>query len=151
LTYRLSVLCLFLLCSCADLGTAPEQGFLADHSGIADPLVRWEAYHINDYAFLQSRTCFCVDGGRNFLVTVRSGVIVQIVDPTTGFSLEADRWGDFKTIPELFALIHSIDPATVASIQVSYDSRYGYPLRVFVDPSVMIADEEYGFETSIVH
>jgi hypothetical protein len=34
--------------------------------------------------------------------------------------------------------------------QVSYDRRYGYPLRVYVDPSAQIADEEYGYETSIV-
>lgn len=147
---KLSIVCLLFLCSCKDLGTAPERGLLADHTGIADPQRRWEAYHITEYTFLQTRTCFCADGGRNYRVTVRSGVIVKIDDPATGSVLAADRRGDFKTIPELFALVQSIDPATVASLQVTYDPRYGYPLRVYVDPSAMIADEEYGFETSIV-
>lgn len=54
------------------------------------------------------------------------------------------------TIPDLFALLRSIDMTKVASLQVSYDARYGYPVRVFVDPSARIADEEYGFETAIV-
>ncbi|HMK39688.1 MAG TPA: hypothetical protein VK569_10130, partial [Bacteroidota bacterium] len=30
--------------SCTDMGTAPQQGLFADHSGIADPVQRWEAY-----------------------------------------------------------------------------------------------------------
>lgn len=144
-------LCLLLLPSCTDMGTAPDHGLLADHSGITDPELRWEAYAIQDYAILQARTCFCVDGGKKFLVTVRSGIIESVVDPTDGSVLAADRWGGFKTIPDLFALAKSIDTTTVASLQVSYDPRYGYPLRVFVDPSAQIADEEYGFETTIIH
>jgi hypothetical protein len=144
------ILGLALLSSCTDLGTAPDHGLLADHSGIADPAARWEAYAIEDYSVLQSRTCFCADGGRQFLVTVRSGIITSVVDPADGSILSADRWGNFMTIPGLFALVKSIDTTKVASLQVSYDPRYGYPLRVFVDPSIQIADEEYGFNTAIV-
>jgi hypothetical protein len=132
------------------MGTAPDHGLLADHSGIPDPEQRWEAYVITDYSMLQSRTCFCVDGGKKFLITVRSGRIAGIVDPADGSVLPQARWGAFMTVPELFALVRSIDPTNVASLQVSYDARYGYPVRVFVDPSTHIADEEYGFETAIV-
>lgn len=139
-----------LLSSCKDVGTSPDKGLLADHSDIADPAQRWQAYALLDYSLLQSRDCFCVDGGRKFLITVRSGKIASIVDPGNGSPLGGDRWGDFKTIPDLFALVTSIDTTKVASLQVSYDARYGYPLRVFVDPSLQIADEEYGFETAVV-
>ncbi len=99
---------------------------------------------------LQAQTCFCIYGGRKFLVTVQSGSIAGVIDPADGKVLPGDRWGAFKTIDDLFALVKSIDTATVASLQVSYDTRYGYPLRVFVDPSAHIADEEYGYETEIV-
>ncbi len=136
--------------SCTDLGTAPDHGLMADHSGIADPLLRWEAYALEDYSMLQSRTCFCIDGGRSFLISVRSGRIAGVVDPADGSVLAQDRWGAFMTIPDLFALVRSIDTTNIASLQVSYDARYGYPVRVFVDPSPRIADEEYGFETAIV-
>ena len=144
------ILGLALLSSCTDLGTAPDHGLSADYSGIADPATRWEAYAIEDYSLLQSRTCFCVDGGKQVLVTVRSGNISSVVDPADGSILAADRRGAFMTIPGLFALVKSIDTTKVASLQVSYDPRYGYPLRVFVDPSSQIADEEYGFITAIV-
>jgi hypothetical protein len=144
------VWCAVLLLSCADLGTAPDNGLLADHSSISDPLLRWEAYALADYSMHQSRTCFCVDGGRNYLVTVRSGRIAGIVDPSDGSVLTPDRWGAFMTISDLFALVRSIDTTKVASLQVSFDPRYGYPRRVFVDPSAQIADEEYGLETAIV-
>ena len=136
--------------SCTDMGTAPDHGLLADHSGISDPLLRWEAYALEDYSMLQARTCFCVDGGRRFLISVRSGRITGVVDPADGSVIAQDRWGAFMTIPDLFALVRSIDTTNVASLQVSYDARYGYPVRVFVDPSFHIADEEYGFETAIV-
>ena len=136
--------------SCTDLGTSPDHSLQADHSGIADPLQRWEAYAIQDYSILQARTCFCADGGRRFLVTVRSGKIAGVSDPSDGTALSPDRWGEFRTIGDLFALVRSIDTAAVAFFQVSYDRRYGYPLSVYVDPSAQIADEEYGYETSIV-
>jgi len=144
---------LFLLSislSCTDMGIAPDQGWQADHSNIADPQKRWEAYAMEDYDMYQSRTCFCADGGKRLVITVRSGSIVNIVDPSDGSALPADRWGAYKTIPDLFTLISSIDTTSVASFQVSYDARYGYPLRVFVDPSRQIADEEYGYETALL-
>lgn len=145
------LLCVGLLSfSCDDGGTSPQQGLLADHSGIVDPVKRWQAYGITEYSLLQTRTCFCADGGKKFLITVRSGGIASVVDPTDGGVLAAGRWADFKTIPDLFVLIGSIDTTKAASLQVSYDSRYGYPVRVFVDPSLQMADEEYGFETEIV-
>jgi hypothetical protein len=96
------------------------------------------------------RTCFCGDGGKKFLITVRSGSISSIIDPTDGTIVAGDRWREFKTINELFDLVNSIDTTKVAHLQVSYDVRYGYPLKVFVDPSANIADEEYGYETEIV-
>jgi len=148
----LSFLCFAaIFFSCADLGTAPVEGLLADHSGIADPVQRWEAYSLEDYSIVQIPTCFCADGGRKFLVTVRSGSIAGIVDQSDGSELGEDRWGAFRTIPGLFALIESIDTAHVASFRFTYDPRYGYPQILFVDPSAQIADEEYGFQTELVH
>ena len=146
----LIVLLFALLTSCTDLGTGPGPGLLADHSDIADPAMRWAAYGVRDYAILQARDCFCVDGGKRFIVSVRSGAIAGVVNPADGSPLPADRWGAFRTIPELFALARSIDPAHVASFHVEYDPRYGYPRSIYVDPSAQIADEEYGYETAII-
>jgi hypothetical protein len=150
--HRLSpVLCFaFMTLSCSDLGNAPAQGWLADYSSISDPAKRWQAYAIEDYSMLQAQTCFCADGGWKFLITVQSGRITGVVDPADGKVLAGNRWGAFRTIDDLFALVKSIDTTTVASLSVSYDARYGYPLRVFIDPSTHMADEEYGYETEML-
>ncbi len=144
------ILGLAFIASCADLGTAPDHGLLADHSNITDPMLRWQAYGLTDYTVLQTRTCFCAYGGRQFRITVRSGVIAGIVDPSTGSPLSSEEWGLFKAIDDLFTLIHSIDTAHVAVFRVSYDPRYGYPVMMYVDPSAQIADEEYGYQTTIL-
>jgi hypothetical protein len=148
-----AMLILFVICtasSCTDKGTEPDEGLLSDHSTIADPAKRWEAYGVDDYALLQMRTCFCGDGGKKFLITVRDGNIVSVVDPIEGTTIPDDRWWEFKTIAGLFDLVNSIDTSKVASLQVSYDVKYGYPLKVFVDQSANIIDEEYGYETELV-
>lgn len=132
------------LLSCADQGTAP------DYSGIANPEKRWAAYQLHDYTIAQYRTCFCVDGGKRHLITVRHGNIAGVSDQASGRDVPRDQWGRFKTVGELFSLVNSIDPAGVASLQVTYDVKFGIPVRVFIDPSVSIADEEYGFETELV-
>lgn len=135
--------------SCHDAGPEPDQPWLADHSDIADPAKRWAAYGVQDYAIVQTRNCFCPDGGKRFLITVRSGNIVSVVD-LSNESNATERAGAFKTVAQLFDLIKSIDTTHVASFQASYDARYGYPLKIYVDPNARIADDEYGYETSIV-
>ena len=135
--------------SCTDFGTAPD--FLADHSSIADPMKRWEAYAVEDYTILQRHICYCADRANVLLITVRSGKIVSIVNPTDSSAFPANRRTEYKTIPDLFTLTRSIDTAAVYNFQVAYDPRYGYPTYVWVDPSHLVADEEYGYETELIH
>jgi hypothetical protein len=137
--------------ACTDAGTSGPDPLRADHSSIADPVARWQAYGLVNYSLVQSRDCFCVDGGKKYLVTIRAGKIASVADAAGGGPLGVEKWGDFKTVPDLFALVASIDTSAVASLQVTYDPRYGYPSRVYVDPSAQIADEQYGYETAIVH
>lgn len=137
--------------SCTDMGTAPDHGLLADHSGIPDPEQRWEAYAVEDYSILQRHICYCADRANVFLITVQSGKIVSIVNQTDSSAFPANRWGECKTIPDLFTLIRSIDTATVNVLQVEYDPRYGYPTYLWVDPSHFIADEEFGYQTELIH
>ena len=147
---RLLTACLLALSSCTDTGTAPQHGLIANYSGIADPETRWNAYAVQDYTLLQSRDCFCVYGGRKYLINVRSGKIASIIDPSDGSPLAPEGWGSYLTIPGLFALVKSIDTSAVAQFHVSYDPRYGYPVNLYVDPHAQIADDEYGYETEIV-
>ena len=136
--------------SCNDVGTQPDQAWSADHSAIADPTQRWQAYGVQDYSLLQIRTCSCDNGGKGFLVTVRGGSIASVVDPSDGGVVGQQKWGEFKTVTDLFELIKSIDTTRVASLTVSYDARYGYPRKVLVDSSTITSNDEFGYETEIV-
>lgn len=54
--HSLTILCFVLMSSsCTDEGTAPDEDWLADHSGISDPARRWQACAIEDYSMLQSQ------------------------------------------------------------------------------------------------
>ncbi len=36
-----------------------------------------------------------------------------------------------------------------ASGRIEYDSTFGYPRSLFIDPNAQIADEEYGYVTTL--
>jgi hypothetical protein len=37
-----------------------------------------------------------------------------------------------------------------ASLVVEYDTKFGFPKHIYVDPNAQIADEEYGYLTSSI-
>jgi hypothetical protein len=127
-------------CSCNDLGET------LDHSDIVDPYARWRSYGFTDYEMLQTHNCFCAYRGP-YKVIVRANRVVSVIDPSNGLSLPREIQAWFKTVDELFAIIRTIDPGTVAAFTVEYDQLYGIP-SFFVDPSAQMADEEYGYSVT---
>jgi len=128
-----------IACSCSKGTTDP------DYSGIADPQARWQAYKFESYTIEQIRSCFCAKAGTVFQVVVKNNVIVNVIDPATKTPLPEGERQWFKTVDQLFGIVHSVDTATVAAFQVEYDHKYGYPKNLYVDPSSQMADEEYGY------
>jgi len=119
-----------------------------DYSSIPDPQSRWQAYNFESYTIEQIRSCFCAKAGSVFQVVVKGDVIVDVIDPATKTSLPTAERQWFKTVDELFNIVHNVDTATVAAFHVEYDLRYGYPKNLYVDPSSQIADEEFGYDNS---
>jgi len=119
-----------------------------DYSSIPDPQARWHAYNFQSYTIEQIRSCFCAKAGTVFQVVVKGNVIVDVIDPSTKSSLPAAERQWFKTVDQLFDIVHSVDTATVAAFHVEYDLRYGYPKNLYVDPNSQIADEEFGYGNS---
>ncbi len=146
LTLSLAITCL----SCYEGKNQPESALTADHSAIADPQKRWQAYGVQDYSLLQTRTCFCDNGGKAFLVTVRQGSIANVVDPANGGNVPPEKWGEFKTVQGLFDLLKSVDSTKVATVSASYDTLYGYPRIILLDSSAVRSGDEFGFSTEIV-
>lgn len=105
---------------------------------------RWKSKRLTNYTMVQSLRCYCPNGGQKVTVIVRNNLITDVRD-INGQSLPVDSQKPYKTVDELFAIIRSVDPAKVATLNVVYDNRLGYPTNLYVDPSKQIADEEYGY------
>jgi hypothetical protein len=140
----------FLVCTaCCLLGiSCSETSLEPDYSSITDPRARWEAYGYTDYTIEQILDCFCPYGGIPIRVVVRNRQVFNVSQAGNGFRLPDEYWGQFRSIDGLFDAVDAVDPDSVSVFNVSYDPRYGFPTVIFVDPSDLMADEEYGFRTS---
>jgi hypothetical protein len=50
-------------------------------------------------------------------------------------------------VPDLFDLIEQARAARAAVLSTAYDAVYGYPVRIQVDPSATVADDEWSIST----
>lgn len=148
----------FLLCAaaaatgCKDVGTIAPPGFVTqpineDYSSIPDPVERWQAYHLTNYVYDQQNSCFCPYGGEVCRVVVRGNKVVDAIKKSDGQSVPPAALQRYKTVDELFLLVRSLDPDSVASLTIKYDARFGYPSLISVDPNRQIADEEYSYRS----
>lgn len=116
-----------------------------DFSHTSNEYERWKAYGLKNYTIEQKRDCFCVYGGDPVRVIVKDGVVVDAIRVSDSTSVSPGEQVWYKTVDELFSIIQSISPDSVAQFRVAYDSMYGYPKEFYVDPDAMKADEEYGY------
>jgi hypothetical protein len=147
------ILLTFLVASCSDLGPEESQRseeIGADYSAIPDPRARWQAYQLRNYVFEQQRTCFCINGGETCLVYVSNDKVVDVVRKSDGQSVFREFGFLYKTANQLLDLADSLKSVTVARLVVEYDTRFGFPRYIYVDPNAQMADEEYGYLTTSV-
>lgn len=116
-------------------------------SNVDDAETRWKAHNIRNYAISQRRSCFCVP--QNYPLTLQvdsTGKIVSAKD-SRGTAVNT-AFG--TTIEQMFAEIRRLQNRSGSTIQVKYDSVYGYPRSLYADPIQTAADDEYGLETTLV-
>lgn len=100
----------------------------------------WRTSGPASYRWRVARGCFCpAPYTRARDVIVRGGI------PSKRTAKEVR---DFATVPRLFRIVQSAIDRKVAVLTVSYDARRGYPRRVWIDVSPMIADEESSYTAS---
>lgn len=136
----LTILLLGISNACSDDDSLPPE--------FDTPRETWDYYKRDSYALMQMPLCFCIFN-HDYLISVRNNQIIEVIDPETGEALPESQFDSFRTVDQLFDLIEQIDPDDVASINYEFHDEYGFPSQIFVDPDVMIADEEYGWRTSL--
>lgn len=104
---------------------------------------RWRSAGSDDYSFTLQLQCYCPTFGDHRVTVVDDRVArVEAVGGRESRALERFE----VTIDDLFDLIEQKDGAS--SVRADYDSQYGYPTRVEVDPEPNSIDDEYTYLVS---
>lgn len=107
---------------------------------------RWNANGSTDYDMVSRALCFCILGGQEVRVTVRGGRVTSLVVVSSGQVIDPAQYSQYATVERLFDVIEDAIDREAVRLEVTYDNRFGYPVRFQIDYSEMIADEEYGHQ-----
>jgi hypothetical protein len=103
----------------------------------------WNQQNISNYHYTLSNSCFCIPEARGpVVIEVRNGETVSITSVATGESVDPRFFKQYSTIPKLFNVIQDAIQRQASSLNVQYNSRYGYPTQIDIDYNSQIADEE---------
>lgn len=104
---------------------------------------RWRSAGSDDYSFTLRLQCYCPTFGDQ-RVTVVDDQVMRVEALGGDGSRPLERFE--LTIDDLFNLIEQPDDA--ASVRAEYDSEYGYPTEIEVDPEANSIDDEYTYFVS---
>ncbi len=101
----------------------------------------WDTAGIHDYQFTLAQHCFC-PAEEAIRIVVRQDAVASARYTPSGQSVNSDRLNSLPSLSAIFQKIEDGYARNAASIQLSLNPEYGYPERVFIDYTTMIADEE---------
>jgi hypothetical protein len=109
---------------------------------------RWADAGITDYRLVVTTRCFCVPVTVDVAVTggVAGEPQVSSADPTMGEPPPGSGESVPQTVPALLDVVAGAEDA--AALEVTYDRR-GVPLRIWIDTSEQMADEEIGYSVAL--
>lgn len=132
--------CLFLFTigllflSCGKENTAGEDPFVLNKE-------KWISQEIDSYTFDLTISCFCPV---EFLGPNRINVQNREISEVNGVPYLESNFA-YPTLDELFGFIEQQMALNPQVAQIQYNLRYGYPTRIYIDQSDLIADEEIDY------
>jgi hypothetical protein len=111
-----------------------------------DALAAWKRQGVDNYYFVQQRSCECLEEWvRPARVVVRGGRVVEAIDVEDGVLRNLEY---YMTIDALFAHIRDAFDQHAYRIEIEYDRTLHYPISVFIDRDRNVADEELSLHVS---
>jgi hypothetical protein len=132
----------FVLSACVNDGNTPRS-----FTTLAEAEERWKSYKFTQYTLVQRRSCFCIPLKYPLTLRIDSGGKVVAATDTDGKPVSTALG---TSIEMMFDNIRTLQSRSGASVEVRYDSVYGYPRFLNADPIKQAADDEYLLETTLV-
>jgi hypothetical protein len=136
---KIKILIIILSCiliSCEELNDIPYS---------ATSYELWRSYNIHDYTIEQVRYCFCIDAGEKVKVTVLSDSTYSVLRLSDSAIIPYPTSRLYLSVDSLFAAIQN---SKGDSLVVTYDSKYGYPNKLDINPQLHPVDGGVMYETS---
>jgi hypothetical protein len=105
------------------------------------PYEIWRSKNIHNYSIDQVRYCFCMSSGDSVRITVRADTISNIINIEDN-SVVTNPY--YYTIDSLFGIIQYSE---YDSIVIKYNSTYGYPKFMDINPQYHPVDGGVLYET----
>lgn len=114
----------------------------ATQSSQLSPYEQWKSLNLHNYTIDQSRECYCIGAGVTVRLTIRADTIASVVK-LTGTDTMFTQY--YYTIDSLFGIIRN---GGVDSLVVKYNTQYGYPEYLDIDPQLHPVDGGELYRTS---
>ena len=130
--------------SCGDDGIAGPGS-----TELARAESRWNRSGIGagSYTMHQFLSCFCLDAGTVYEITVSDNAIIRVVHAASGAELPASQYGRFRTVTALFDEIRVAIVRGNVLTAALYDPALGYPATVSLDRVPEAVDDEVSYVT----
>jgi hypothetical protein len=115
---------------------------------------KWEQANIKNYEYRLRVLCFCPPNVTfPVIIKVQNGVNLSVEYAQEPKEVTNNYFKPVDTIDKLFDVIQKAIDDEADSLVVEYDSTYGYPLKIQIDPITDAIDEEiaYFVEAFIPH
>jgi hypothetical protein len=125
----------------------PEQVNVTEQLKTAE--AKWQQNQPTHYSYNLQRSCFCTqEYNKPIEIEVLNGTVQQAILLPENTPLPTERKDEALTVNDLFNLIHKAIDKKAASIEVKYDTQYGFPTTISIDWEKMMADEETYYTAS---
>jgi len=102
----------------------------------------WRSKNLHNYSIDQIRSCFCPDAGQSVRIIVRSDTISSIIKISDN-SIITSRF--YFTVDSLFGIINNSENDSLA---IRYNTNYGFPEFLDINPQLHPVDGGVLYETS---
>lgn len=137
---RIVILAALIAMACAK--SAPTETVVDPRPGFDRQEKVWVDAGVTNYTMEQEVRRFA-GAGATARLTVRNGVITDAVYVATGDLVPVGARSLYYTVPHMFTLMRSVYAAAPSKFDVLYDATLGYPVRIIVDPTSAISDDDY--------